>query len=107
MNLLLVLLTTITGTIVVTLTIYHIYWILPTKQKKPSDPDFHQARIIQLSDLLRFILTYGQALRRIFHIEYLYVRLYRFSCICLKSTKAGEKVRARATSITSNFKFPH
>ena len=57
-------------TIFVTLTLYRLDWILPTKKTKKSHPDFCQAHIFQLSDLLRFILTYGQALGRIFNIEF-------------------------------------
>ena len=68
MHLLLVLLTTILVTMVVPLTLYHIGWVLPNKQTKTSDPDLHQARIMQLYDLPRFLLKYGQTLRIIFHI---------------------------------------
>ena len=46
---------------------YHLDRLLPTKPKKTSDLDFHQARIAQLYGLLRlFLLTYVETLRRIF-----------------------------------------
>ena len=46
------------------------WWASSYKKQKTSDSDFHQARIVQLYDLLRFLLTCGQTLCRIFHIEY-------------------------------------
>ena len=50
---------------------YCLDWFLPTKQKKTSDPDFYQDRIVQLSGILRlFILIYEQTLRKIFLCSY-------------------------------------
>ena len=67
-------LATITVTIVFNLTFYQFDRLLTTNQTKKSNLDFYQARIVQLSDLLIFILTYGQTLHIIFHIDFLNVR---------------------------------
>ena len=68
------------------LTLYCLDRILPTKQTKnkwhwfPSVP--YRLRIF---DILRFLLTHGQTLCRIFHIDYFYVHLSSFPCIFLHS----------------------
>ena len=82
MNLLSLLFTTIPVKIVVTLILYYLDRILPTKK---SDLDFHQARIVWPYNLLSFLLTYRQTLRRIFHIEYFYVHISHLTCIYLHS----------------------
>ena len=75
---LLVRLTTILVTLAVTLTLYFLYRLPHTKQTKTSEPDFHQSCIVWPSNLLIFLLTYGQTLRRIFQIEIFYVYISRF-----------------------------
>ena len=68
------------------LTLNRLDRLLPTKQRKKKWPWFpsgpYRPRIF---DSLRFFLTYGQSLRRIFHTKKIYVRLYIFPCICLHS----------------------
>ena len=54
-------------TIKVTLTLFSLIILFLLNKQKISYPDFYQARIVQLSDILRlFLLTYKQTLRRIF-----------------------------------------
>ena len=83
MDSLLVQLATIMVTIIITLTLYYLNRLLPTKKTKTSDPAFHQDRIVRLSNLLRFIHIIGQTRNIIFHIEYFYVNFYLFTCIFL------------------------
>ena len=68
-------------TIVVTLTLYFLDGILSNKQTKNKWPWCTSGCIVRLSNLLRFLLTYEQTLRKIFHIEQFYVNIYFYPCI--------------------------